>query len=340
MSHRILPCLLLGLLLCGGNLVAQEATHQEVDPLKIELGEEGKLETMAMNSQGQLLLGVSWKGKGAGDDEAREPRRGPGRKRGFGPTGPREYALKIVSPDGKVLVTRPLDFAPKMIHGCADGQLYICTEGRIYRFDESGKELGQLSFAAIDKAYAGGHASGVTASDKHFFLAIGEGFSLRATEDIVRLDRDLKNPVIVAKRQFGCCSHIDLDVADDVLLIAENSRHRVNRFTLSGELIDRWGGRNRTDIEGFAACCNPVNFDFGPAGELYTAESGIGRVKRYTAEGKYLGLVGYVDTTKFDRGSRLAAMSCYIPIEVNADASRIYIMDVRANFIRVLAKKE
>ena len=71
---------------------------------------------------------------------------------------------------------------------------------------------------------------------------------------------------------------------------------------------------------------------------LFTAESGVGRVKKYTADGKFLGLVGYVDTTKFDGGSPLAATSCYIPIEVNADASRIYVMDVRAAIIRVLAK--
>ena len=121
--------------------------------------------------------------------------------------------------------------------------------------------------------------------------------------------------------------------------MAENSRHRVNRYTLDGEKIDTWGKRSRTEVEGFAACCNPVNFDFGPGGVLYTAESGIGRVKRYSADGKYLGYVGDVDTTKFDRGSRLAAMSCYIPIEVSKDGKRIYIMDVRANFVRVLQQK-
>jgi hypothetical protein len=44
-----------------------------------------------------------------------------------------------------------------------------------------------------------------------------------------------------------------------------------------------------------------VNFDFAPNGTLYTAESGVGRVKKYSPQGEFLGLVGYVDTTKFDR---------------------------------------
>jgi hypothetical protein len=77
----------------------------------------------------------------------------------------------------------------------------------------------------------------------------------------------------------------------------------------------------------------------GPGGVYFAAESGVGRVKKYATDGKFLGLVGYVDTTKFDGGSALAAQSCYIPIEVNRDASRIYVMDVRAHIIRVLAAK-
>jgi hypothetical protein len=170
-------------------------------------------------------------------------------------------------------------------------------------------------------------------------VAFGDGFSLRATEDIVRFNRDFSQPKLIVQQQFGCCSHLDLDTQGDLLLIAENSRHRVNRVSFDGEKQDTWGQRDRESLAGFAACCNPVNFDFGPNGVLYTAESGVGRVKKYSADGKYLGMVGYVDTTEFDRGSRLASMSCYIPVEVNHDASRIYVMDVRAQIIRVLARK-
>lgn len=66
---------------------------------------------------------------------------------------------------------------------------------------------------------------------------------------------------------------------NDELLIAENSRHCVNRFDLDGKPLGKWGKRDRTGIEGFAACCNPVNIDIGPDNVLYTAESGIGRIK-------------------------------------------------------------
>ena len=91
-----------------------------------------------------------------------------------------------------------------------------------------------------------------------------------------------------------------MQVMNGELLIAENSRHRVNRFDLDGKPLGKWGKRDRTGIEGFAACCNPVNIDIGPGNVLYTAESGIGRIKTYTPGGKFLGVVGYVDTTVFD----------------------------------------
>ncbi len=321
MVYRVLlmGCWLYGCVAGGAVTAADAPTHVEVAPIKIPLGKDGKLETLAMQRDGDLLWSVSWT-----NDK-----------------GSREHAVKVVSVDGKVKATWPLTDGPAhMLHSCPDGSTYLYGNGWLSRHDADGKQTERIALKDILAGkYAKAHASGITACDDYVFIALGDGFSLRATETVVRLSRDLKHPKVVVEQQFGCCAHLDLDVQGDVLLVAENSRHRVNRYSLEGEKLGTWGSRHRTDISQFAACCNPVNFDFGPGGELYTAESGIGRIKRYTAEGKYLGLVGYVDTTKFDGGSQLAAMSCYIPVEVAADGTRIYIMDVRAHFVRVLEKK-
>jgi hypothetical protein len=322
-----------------------EPTHREVDPIKISLGENGKIETMAMDRNGVLLLGVSWSSNAnqpsaAPSRNRREPSRGNGDNPLLHENEVREYAIRLLSSDGADIATWPTDgVRPSMIHACADGQVYVAGSGQLLRLSAEGRTISKIRFAdLLDGEYRKAHASGVTANEQYFFIAFGQGFSMRATEDIVRLNRDLTTPKLLIKQQFGCCSHIDLDVKADVLFVAENSRHRVNRYTLDGAKLDTWGRRDRTSIEGFAACCNPVNIDWGPEGELYTAESGIGRVKRYSPDGEYLGLVGYVDTTKFDNGSMLAAMSCYIPVEVANDSKRIYVMDVRANFIRVLER--
>ncbi len=404
----------------------ESPTHQEVEPIRFDIGADGRLKTIAMDSQGNLLVGVSFvPAKGAaqpaagatpgprqssadpqttlariqeairanspegwekltqevtsGDfhaamsDVDREIRRDtmrrlpqavrgqwmrgavnpdgarnmrdmyPGSRGGISPElttdqSGHAYALKVVSPEGIVVATWAMTdgLQPKMIFGSPDGVVYVAGGGRLAQFSADGKLMKMVDTDQIYGKKA--VASGLCADDRHVFLALGMGNSTRATEDFFRFKRDLTEPKMIIERQFGCCSHIDLRVANGELLIAENSRHRVNRFDFDGKPLGTWGRRDRTGLEGFTACCNPCNFDLGPGGVLYTAESGVGRVKKYTPDGKFLGLVGYVDTTKFDGGSQLAAQSCYIPMEVNHDASRLYVMDVRAHIIRVLAK--
>lgn len=220
-----------------------------------------------------------------------------------------------------------------------DGAIFLGGEYSIARIDSSGKLTHKIKIAdLIEDVAPDTHVSGITTCNEFVFVAIGSGRSMRATEDIVRMKHDLSEPKIIITQQFGCCSHIDLDVDGETLLVAENSRHRVNRFSFAGELQGRWGQRDRTGIEGFAACCNPVNFDLN-GDTLITAESGVGRVKAFHPDGTFRQLIGYVDTTKFDQGSRLASMSCYIPVEVAPDGKRIYVMDVRAQIIRVLEQK-
>ena len=282
--------------------------------------------------------GRAARGAGGGDRPERRGNRGP---LAIDDLFKHQYGIRVISLDGSVKAEWPMPDDgphPKMIHACDDGTVYVAGHGKMASYDKNGK---RLAMADIDKLSGDKSlAAGMFVSDKHVFLAVGMGNSMRATEDIYRFNRDLTDAKKIIEQQYGCCSHIDMQVMNGELLIAENSRHRVNRFDLDGKSLGRWGKRDRTGIEGFAACCNPVNIDIGPGNILYTAESGIGRIKKYTPEGEYLGVVGYVDTTEFDRGSRLAAQTCYIPIEVNKDASRVYVMDVRANLIRVLAPRK
>lgn len=329
-------------------------THKEIAPIRFSIGPEGLLKTIAMDAKGNLLVGVSWAEGGVSAHAPRvlapppgkrtDPRQNdPSARGGINPAlaidrAGHAYALKVVSSEGKILATWPMSggLQPKMIFGCDDGTVYVAGGGQLAQFTAEGKLVRMLDTDKLSGQKA--QAAGLCADATHVYLALGMGNSLRATEDFYRFKRDLSEPKLIVERQYGCCSHIDLRVAKGELLIAENSRHRVNRFDLDGKPLGTWGRRDRESLAGFAACCNPCNFDFGPGGVLYTCESGVGRVKKYAQDGTFLGLVGYVDTTKFDQGSQLAAQSCYIPMEVSHDASRIYVMDVRAHIIRVLAK--
>ena len=100
-----------------------------------------------------------------------------------------------------------------------------------------------------------------------------------------------------------------------------------------------FGGRSRKGLEGFGACCNPMNLCFDASGSLYTSESGLGRLKRYSTDGEMLDLVGYVGVTRFTAASGLAASCSNMAIDVTPDGHRIYVMDYKQNRIRVLERK-
>ena len=312
-----------------------EPTHREVEAITFELGAEGRLETIGMNRDGELLASVTWlikKPEAKGDPPAsNDP--------AFWDYWDEHREVRVLDSHGtlkrKIEIPKVI---PLQLVGTDDGSIYIGGEYRIVRIAPDGTITEKAKIVdVIPNTNKDTHVSGIAATDKYLFVAIGTGRSLRATEEIVRLTRDLKEPKVIVDRQFGCCSHIDMAVHGETLYVAENSRHRVNLFSFEGELLSQFGKRDRTGIEGFAACCNPVNFDIA-GNKIVTAESGIGRVKSFDLDGHFQQLIGYVDTTKFDRGSRVASLSCYIPVEVGPGGDRIYVMDVRARSIRVLER--
>ncbi len=158
--------------------------------------------------------------------------------------------------------------------------------------------------------------SGIAVSDQDVFVAFGSGWSTGSKSKLYRFDTQLQNPVLLAEGLRGCCQRCDIIARDGVLYLAENSAHRVVSYNRDGEVLDKWGERSRTDLEGFGACCNPMNVCFDAEGVLYTSGSGLGRIKllrsrlRRAARGprhpqlghaQRKGRLGYTDGV--DRGS-------------------------------------
>ncbi|MHC4397980.1 MAG: NHL repeat-containing protein [Planctomycetota bacterium] len=280
------------------------ATHEEVETIDIKFE---NLTTFCMDKKGNLL---------ACDSKAKE--------------------IRKISPTGKPLAKWKFDFAPNSIHACPDGIIYIAGPGKVSKLDETGKVLKTVETDGND--FPAGKPSGITATKRDVFLCVGSKGSLSSRSSIVRFNRELSNPNIIAEDLRGCCQRLDILTKDGVLYVAENARHRVLKCNREGKILSKWGNRDRKDIEGFGSCCNPMNLCFGPKGELYTAESGLGRIKRYTPDGKFLGLVGYVDVERFNRAGRQARLCSNIAIALNKDASRIYVLDFKNNFIRVMER--
>lgn len=170
--------------------------------------------------------------------------------------------------------------------------------------------------------------SSISANENEIFIACSaiKGYGY----EVWRTDKNFDNPTVIVKGLRGCCGQMDVQCSNDGIFVAENSRHRVNHYDRNGKLIKYWGKRDRNGVEGFGSCCNPMNVAVGRAGEVYTAESNLGYIKRYSADGKYLDFVGKV---------KLVPGCKNVSIMVSPDGDRVYMMDLTRNHIIVMARK-
>ncbi len=250
----------------------------------------------------------------------------------------KEQVIKVVNADGKIKAKWKVGFAPYAIDCDKQGEVYVAGDKIVARLNKDGKVIKTVN--AADMGFPDGKASGIAILGDDVFVAFGFGWSLRSLSSIARFDRQLNEAIVIAENLHGCCQRLDMTGRDGKLFVAENARHRVIVMDRTGKILDKWGQRDRVKIDGFGSCCNPMNLCFGEEGQLYTAESGLGRIKRYTTDGEFLGLVGYVGTARFVRAGRLAASCSNIAVGINKDASRIYVLDYDRNLIRVLKAKQ
>jgi hypothetical protein len=170
--------------------------------------------------------------------------------------------------------------------------------------------------------------SSISATATEVFLAcpalVGYGF------EVWRMDAKFDNPVKIITDLRGCCGQMDVQAGTDGVFVAENARFRVCRYDREGEMKCEWGSRQREGIDGFGSCCNPMNVAFGPGGEVFTAESTTGRIKRYSPDGELRGLIGSVDIVP---GCKK------VTIAVSQDGSRVYMLDMTRSHIVVMSKK-
>lgn len=136
--------------------------------------------------------------------------------------------------------------------------------------------------------------------------------------DVYRMDRDFGNPKKVIERLVGCCGQMDIQAHGERIYAAENVRKQVGCYDRDGRRLFAWGKPERGDVEGFGSCCNPMNTRFGPGGELFTCESGLGRVKRFSPDGKFLGVVG---TAAVGPGCK------HVPLAIAPDGKRVFVLN-------------
>jgi sugar lactone lactonase YvrE len=86
--------------------------------------------------------------------------------------------------------------------------------------------------------------------------------------------------------------HLDLCVDTQGVICATNSgKHRVERYTLEGELLGHFGKFSGPDPTGFSGCCNPTNVALAPKGTVVVTVKAPPGIKVYDTEGKLLSII-------------------------------------------------
>jgi len=171
--------------------------------------------------------------------------------------------------------------------------------------------------------------NGIAATEKDVYVACGElvGYGYA----IWRMDTDLKNPERVLGPVSGCCGQMDIQAKGEHFYLSENTKKRVAQYDRTGKLVSAFGKSGReSDGLSFGGCCNPMNCRVCATGDIVTAES-EGIVKRFSATGEFLGLVGYAKLTGGCKNVAVAA---------SPKGDRIYFCDLPGSRIIILAAKK
>ena len=130
---------------------------------------------------------------------------------------------------------------------------------------------------------------------------------------------------------------------DGLLRVNNPGRHRIEIYTLEGDLEGSWG-KPSWAIDGFCGCCNPINFAMLPDGRIATCEKGLPRVKIHSAEGVFESVVA--GTESFPENAKVGAGehesdSSLAGLDVAVDSQgQVAIFDLVTAEIRIMRHKE
>ena len=123
--------------------------------------------------------------------------------------------------------------------------------------------------------------------------------------EVWRTDYQLGPGTRVLDGLRGCCGQCDVQCSEDGLVVAENTKFRVATYDRDGKPLDSFGRRDRSSRDGFGSCCNPMNVLPQSDGQVLTAESSIGHIKRFAADGT---LIAYIGKAKIGAGCKHFAL--------------------------------
>lgn len=122
--------------------------------------------------------------------------------------------------------------------------------------------------------------------------------------------------------------YLDFNIDAGGIIVALNpGKHRIERYSLTGEMLGFWGRFGTRRPEYFPGCCNPTNIALTRDGHIVVTEKAGPRLKVYDSDGNLLALVG---SEAFDANCK--------NMDVAADAKGwLYVVDTVRLTISVFA---
>ncbi|MEY3227822.1 MAG: hypothetical protein RLZZ536_2441 [Planctomycetota bacterium] len=166
-------------------------------------------------------------------------------------------------------------------------------------------------------------AVAVTSRDVFLCCNAAEGYGY----EVWRLNHEFSEPKRVVSELGGCCGQCDIQATEQHLILAENTKFKVALLDRDGNRLSDFGRGDRKAVDGFGSCCNPMNVRCCSNGDILTAESSIGTIKRFSSSGELLGVIGK---------ARISGGCKHVALGFDEKRNRHYMMHVDKSQICVL----
>lgn len=269
----------------------------------------------------------------AGKPEARRLVVGPDRRCYIGSAA----GVTIIDEDGCVMSDIPTSTAVRAVGLASDGTLFAAVKDHIEVFGADRKRI-----ATWDAPKGRPLLTGIAAGARDVFVADS------GNRIVWRYDRSGKLMRRIGEKDehrnipgFVVPSpYFDVELgADELLRVTNPGRHRVELYTIDGDLELSWGKAGAA-IDAFCGCCNPCNIELLPDGRVVTFEKGLPRVKVYSAKGELECVVAGPASFSNPAQSPESMETALGGLDGGIDRSgRIYVLDLSSADVQVFSLK-